>query len=333
MNSKKFAKGVERLVSPIEVGSIHTIQQLNKLLPRSLQNKITQSSGNKFPQMGFVVEPYSFFLFYEIKDLQMAQDMLPEGFKLAKTNVYHDDEPKYYVIFGCFRAHTSAFWGARTEFYVVAEDEKTGLLTWVIVDYDTNTIGYDKKNGLMSPNCKDAVITINHRGKVFVDFDRDDGSRRLAFDGGVENGKMRDLDQRLWLEGNLSVVYGKELEGSSNDVFSLRFEPCEVEKALDIPLDDVNIDINTWYSGIFEDTPSLATCFPYAQHFISDSPGYSSQIMNRDELINEVKKTNFDKIEVFNTKAMRNMFVIGMLLNSCVILILLTLIIFFLNKP
>lgn len=329
MNPKKFAKGVERLINPIEVGNIHTVQQLNKLLPKGIQNKITSSSGRKFPEMGFVVEPYSFFLFYEIKDIKKAQNMLPEGFKLIKTGAYEDDIPKYYAIFGVFRAHTSAFWGARTEFYVIAEDENTGLLTWVIVDYDTNTIGYDKKNGLRSPNCSDAVITINHRGRVFVDFQRDDGSRQLAFDGGIEKGKMRNLDQRLWLEGNLSVVYGKDLEGNSNEVFSLKFEPCEVEKALDIPLEEVNIDTNTWYPDLFEETPSIALCFPYAQHFISDSPGFSSQTMNKEELINKVKATDFTKIEVFNTKAMRDMFVIGMLLNTILVWILLIIIIFF----
>lgn len=329
MNPKEFAKGVERMVNPIDVGNIHTVQQLNKLLPKSIQNKITASSGNKFPEMGFIVEPYSFFLFYEIKDLEKAKSMLPDGFKLNKTSVYDDDEPKYYAIFGVFRAHTSAFWGSRVEFYVIAEDENTGLLTWVIADYDTNTIGYDKKNGLKSPNCSDAVVTINHRGRVFIDFERDDKTRRLALDGGVEKGKMRNLDQRLWLEGNLSVVYGKDLDGSRDEVFSLKFEPCEVERALDIPLEEVNIDSNTWYPGMFEDKPSVAICFPYAQHFISDSPGYSSQTKNKEELIEKVKATDFSKIEVFNTKGMRNMFVIGMLLNTILVWILLALVIFF----
>ena len=325
MNPKEFAKGVERLVNPIEVGNIHTVQQLNGLLPKSVQNSIMSSSGKKFPQMGFVVEPYSFFLFYEIKDMDRVKSMLPDGFKLIKTKVFDKDEPKYYVLFGCFRSHTSAFWGSRVEFYAIAENEKTGLLSWIILDYDTNTIGYDKKNGLRSPNCKDAVVTINHRGKVFVDFKRDDGSRELIFDGDVESGSQRCLDQRLWLEGNLSVGYGKELDGNQEDIFSLRFEPCEVEKALDIPLDAVNVEVNSWFPGLFEEKPSAALCFPYEQHFISDSPGYSSQIMNREELAGEVKKIDFKSIKVFNTDAMKKMFIVGVVLNSLVILVLLIL--------
>lgn len=63
MEGKEFAKGVERLINPIEVGTIHLVQQLNGLLPKSLQKQIMESSGRKFPQMGFVVEPYSFFSF------------------------------------------------------------------------------------------------------------------------------------------------------------------------------------------------------------------------------------------------------------------------------
>jgi hypothetical protein len=327
MSQKDFAKGVERLVNPIEVGTIHFVQQLNGLLPRPIQNRIMRASGKKFPNMGFVVEPYSFFLFYEVKDMDRVQSMLPEGFRLIKTKVFDTDEPKYYVIFGAFRSHTSAFWGSRLEFYAVAEDEATGMLTWIILDYDTNTIGYDKKNGLRSPNSEGAVITINHRGVVYVDFKNDNRSRSLVFEGDIEEGKMRALDQRLWLEGNLSVVYGKELEGSQEDVFSLKFEPCEVEKALDIPLDMVNVDVNTWFSGMFEEKPSVALCFPYAQHFVSDSPGVSSKIKDRGELVSRVKGLDFSKIEVFNTDAMKVMFILNMILSFLITLTLVILLV------
>lgn len=325
MTYKEFAKGVERLVNPIEVGTIHTIQQLNTLLPKSIQNSIMKSSGQKFPKMGFVVEPYSFFLFYEVKDIEKMKELIPSGFKPIKTRVFDNDEPKYYVIFGCFTAHTSAFWGSRIEFYAVVENEKTGLLTWIILDYDTNTIGYDKKNGLRSANCKNAVITINHRGRVFVEFLRDDESRKLIFDADIESGKMNCLDQRLWLEGNLSVGYSKKFDGTQDDIFSLTFEPCEVEKALQIPVESINIEINNWYPGLFEEKPSIAACFPYAQHFISDSPGFSSNTKDRDELIHKVRSIDFSKIEVFNTNSMKKLFVVGMVINSLVMLVLLIL--------
>jgi hypothetical protein len=325
MNSKDFAKGVERMVNPIEVGNIHTIQQLNSLLPRKVQNSIMESSGRTFPQMGLVVEPYSFFLFYEISDMEKVGEMLPKGFKLIKTSVFDDDQPKYYVIFGCFRSHTSAFWGSRVEFYAIAENEDTGLLSWIILDYDSNTIGYDKKFGLKSPNSKNAVITVNHRGMVYVDFKRDDNSRELVIEGDVESGKMKPLNQRLWLEGNLSVGYGSHLNGVKEDIFSLKFEPCEVEKALQIPLESVLIEKNTWYSGLFNEKVSVALCFPYEQHFISDSPGFTSQIKNKEELMESVKNTDFSKIKVFNTNDIKRMFILGAIFNALFVLTLIVL--------
>lgn len=64
-----FAKGVENLVNPISVGTIHFIQQLNSLLPKKIQELIMKKSSQKTPSMGFVVEPYSSFLCYKIKDI------------------------------------------------------------------------------------------------------------------------------------------------------------------------------------------------------------------------------------------------------------------------
>ncbi len=309
MSQNNFAKGVERLIDPISVGTLHFIQSFNRLLPRFIQAKLIKSSSNKIPYMGFVVEPYSSFLCYEIADIDKAKSLLPDGFELVKTKIFDTDEPKYYCIFGCFRAHTSAFWGARTEFYIIAEDQKSGLLSWIIVDYDTDTISYDKKNGLRSPNSSKSVITINHRGTLFVDIKRDDNSRGLAFDANVESGKMTNLDQRLWLEGNLSVGYGRVLSENGADIFSLKFEPCEVEKALNIPT--VNLQINSWYPGLFTNQPSQIVCFPYAQHFVSDNIGYSSKIKNKDELLTAIDIIDFDKVAVLSTKIFRTMFLVG----------------------
>ena len=311
MNKTDFSKGVERLIDPIGVGTLHFIQSFNRLLPRSIQDKLIKSSSKKIPFMGFVVEPYSLFLCYEIADINAAKSLLPDGFELIKTKIFDNDKPKYYCIFGCFRAHTSAFWGARTEFYIIAEDQKTGLLSWIIVDYDTDTISYDKKNGLRSPNSSRSVVTINHRGTLFVDIQRDDQSRALTFDADIESGKMNNLDQRLWLEGNLSIGYGRVLSENGADIFSLKFEPCEVEKALKIPADNLRIDINSWYPGLFHDQPSQIVCFPYAQHFISDNVGYSSNLKTKDELLTAIKSINFNKIATLSTKSFRIMFLVG----------------------
>ncbi|MGD8373547.1 MAG: hypothetical protein PVI21_01670 [Candidatus Woesebacteria bacterium] len=310
-NKINFAKEVEKLINPITVGSLHFIQGFNKFLPKSVQKVFIKSSAKKMPFMGFVVEPYSSFLCYEIKDTKKANALMPKGFKLTKTSIFTDDEPKYYMIFGSFRAHTSAFWGVRNEVYIIAKNTKSGLLSWLIVDYDSNTIGYDKKYGLRSPNCEDAVFTINHRGRLFVDIKRKDKNQGLEYTADIEAGKMTPLNQRLWLEGNLSVGYGSELNGSSKDVFSLKFEPCEVEKALQLKNKDVDITSNNWYPKIIGDVPSQIVCFPYAQHFVSGSPGHSSVVKNKEELENSVESLDFAKIRQIPPNQFRNMFMIG----------------------
>lgn len=53
-----FAKEVERLVDPINVGTLHFIQGFNRLLPKAIQDKLVKSSSKNTPFMGFVVEPY-----------------------------------------------------------------------------------------------------------------------------------------------------------------------------------------------------------------------------------------------------------------------------------
>ncbi len=321
MNKKsRFIKGVERLVDPIEVGSIHFLYGLNKLLPIKLQEYLSKRSSKKFPYMGFVVEPYGSFLFYKIKDLEWAKSLLPEGFRLIKTKVFISDEAHYYAIFGAFRAHTSAFWGSRLEFYVIAENQATGLLSWIIINYDSNTIGQDKRFGLRGPNAEKSVVTINHRGSVFVDFKNQEENRQIAYEFNVQDGLIKELDPRLWIEGNLSITYGKFLKGSTQNVFSLRFEPCEMEKALQIPTEKLEGHNNSWFPGLIENQPEVVLCFPYAQHFISDSPGYKSSIKNKEQLVESIESLDFKKIKPFSVKPLRNLVLMQNVITTALLL-------------
>jgi len=311
MYKNDFTKGVEKLVNPITVGSLHFMQTFNRLLPKRVQKLLVTSSSKKIPFMGFVVEPYSFFLCYEIVDVKQAVSLLPDGFSLIKTSIFNDDEPKYYGILSCFRSHTSAFWGTRAELYVIAEDKKTGLLSWIIVDYDTDTIRYDSQQGLRGPTCSNAVLTVDYRGTLFADIRRDDEGREIIFSASVTGGVQTPLNQRLWLEGNLSVGYGRVLSENNADIFSLKFEPGEVEQGLRIPHADFALESNTWYPGLFKESPSQLVCFPYAQHFVSDSPGSSSNIMNEAELVKAVQDVDFDNTPVYSTKSFRTMFLVS----------------------
>jgi hypothetical protein len=314
MSKESFTKSVERLIDPISVGTLHFMQSFNQLLPKPLQKSIVTASSKKTPYMGFVVEPYSLFLCHEIIDLERAKTLLPDGFELVKTRIFTDDEPKYYCIFGCVRAHTSAFWGCRTEFYIIAEDQATGLLSWVIIDYVTDTISYDSKNGLTSPNGARSVIATDYRGTILIDIQTKSGANKLALEADVTNGKMTGLDQRLWLEGNLSIGYGRNLSDDGADIFGLKFDPGEVEKALKIPSSALRREANTWYSGLFAPEPAQVVCFPYAQHFISDSPGHSSGVKDRAGLEKSVAAINFNDIKVFSTKS----FKLAMLISAAV---------------
>lgn len=175
----------------------------------------------------------------------------------------------------------------------------------------------------MNPNASNSLITINYDGTLIVDVNRNDNSRNLIFESDIKTGVMKSLDQRLWLEGNLSIGYGKSISGNDADIFSLKFDPLEVEKALDIPISSLNMQVNSWFPGLFKDTPSKLICFPYAQHFISDSPGYSSNLKDKDELVLAVEKVDFEKINVFFTKSFKTMFLVGPIISFLITLSLL----------
>jgi len=107
-------------------------------------------------------------LCYESRDLDWAQSLLPDNFKLIKTTILKDDDPKYYCIFGVFNVHTSAY-------------------------------------------------------------------------GKISSAQFNKLSSCLWLEGKLSVGYGKELTNNGDDVFALIFHRSEVDQSLKLPTGFVNI--------------------------------------------------------------------------------------------
>ncbi|MGX6962854.1 hypothetical protein [Vagococcus xieshaowenii] len=302
-----FTKNVEKLVDPINVGSIHFLQQFLTMLPTTYQNKIIEKNADKTPHMGFVVEPYSSFLCYVVEDVEKANSLLPDNFEMVKSNVITDEEPEYYALFGSFNVHTSAFWGQRMEFYLVARDKTTGLLTWIIVDYDTNTISYDKKGGLISPTTERSIITTDFDGNVIVDIKRANAHNELVYDCNITKGVMTKMADELWLYGNLSIGYGKELSHNSPDVFSLKFDPKEVEQALKIPKNNYTIDVNNWYSDMLNTEPKHVLVFPYAQHMLSDSPGTSSLLKDVETMLAAKDAINFEKMNVYNPKETTNL--------------------------
>ena len=301
MNILEYSKGVEKLVDPMSVGKTHYLQTKMSKLPVWLQRKIVTSATKKADKMPFVVEPYCFFLFYEIPDPSKVQKFMPDDFVPAKSAVFEGDKEKYYGIVSMFRIHTSVFWGARAEFYLVAENTKTGLLSWVMMDYISDTISYDERHGLKSPDVTSSVMTTTCEGDFVCDMKTTDGKKKTECQASLLKAKMRPLNQRLWIEGNTSIAYGRLAGETDGDLFSLTFFPEEMKQALDIPLGDVKFaEVSTSTTGKFGAVLEKTACFPFAQHMLSDSPGQQTHYGNEEALRKAVESVDFRKIKTLN---------------------------------
>ena len=298
MNILEYAKGVEKLVDPIMVGQSNYMQKKLAKLPVCLQKKIVTTAAKKADKMPFVVEPYCTFLFYEIPEPSRVEKFMPEGFRPAKSAVFEGDAEKYYGIVSMFRIHTSVFWGARAEYYLMAENTKTGLLSWVMMDYISDSISYDEIHGLKSPDVKAAVMTTTCEGDFVCEMKSLNGKKKVECVASLENAKMRPLNERLWIEGNTSIAYGRLAGQPDGDLFSLTFFPEEMKRALDIPLEDVShFYVCSDTVGKFGAVLNKVVSFPYAQHMLSDSPGTHTHYGSEKALREAVEKVNFKKIK------------------------------------
>ncbi len=135
-----FIKSTEKMVNPKDVGGLYRRAEMLSKLPVGIQKWIVNRASSHEPYVGFVVEPYSYFLAYEIKDETEAARRLPPGYELVPTAMFEGTEPRYCGVIGAFNVHTSVFWGSRVEFSLIAVNKTTGMLSWVICDYESNTI-------------------------------------------------------------------------------------------------------------------------------------------------------------------------------------------------
>lgn len=301
MNVLEYAKGVEKLVDPMAVGRTHYLQTKLTKLPVCLQKKIVNSATKKADKMPFVVEPYCTFLFYEIPDPSKVQKFMPDGFLPAKVAVFEGGAKKYYGIVSMFRIHTSVFWGARAEYYLVAENTKTGLLSWIMMDYISDTISYDEKHGLKSPDAKKAVMTTTCEGDFVCEMRADDGKQKVICQANLMRAKMKLLNQLLWIEGNTSIAYGRLAGETDGDLFSLTFFPEEMKQALEIPMEDVALaEATSSRTGKFGAVLDKVVSFPFAQHMLSDAPGQQTHYDGEAALRAAAEGVNFNKIRTLN---------------------------------
>jgi hypothetical protein len=145
--NKNFIKKTESLVKPEDVTAISFLSGFSKALPKKTQHKFTESGKRGIPYMGFIVDPYGLFLCFKITNTSAAQEMLPDGYELAEVSFFKNDVKFPMAIASVFTARTSGFIGMRVEFYIIARNKETGLISWIICEYETNTNSYDPKNG------------------------------------------------------------------------------------------------------------------------------------------------------------------------------------------
>ncbi|MEG0376411.1 MAG: hypothetical protein RR547_03135 [Raoultibacter sp.] len=284
-----YIKTTENNVVPLKVASgIQGVSFFSKL-PRSFQDVIVKRSGKSNPYMSFVVEPYSTFLAFEIVDFAVAERLLPSGYTLLPSSLFGNGKERPCAIIGAINVHTSLFWGSRLEFYLIAENKQTGLLSWIIATYETNTSSYDPNRGFIGATTEHCVITTSYRGEVIVDVKSAQTSDHMSYVADISHARPASMNERLWIEGNLSVDYGGDLQKSS-DPFGLIFDPKEVQQGLMIAPEDVTISLNTYGQDFLDPKPFEAAYFPYAQHFMTTSFPVATPLTNADDLEREVAK-------------------------------------------
>ncbi len=326
IGDEKFITTVEKLIDPAEVSNLFFFQSFKRLLPAFLFKRLLARTSRKTPYMGFVIEPYSLFLFFKIKDLDKARSYLPDRYTLKKARMFADDEPEYYLGMGVFNTRASTFWGTRHESYLTAEDKVTGLLSWVFIDILSDTLIATPAAGVADPNCSTAVFTTNSKGDIYLDMQEKKSDRRIKLKCSLKGGKNRTPDQELWVMGNTSITYSRHIAGNREDPFAVIFDPAEVHSAIDIPVTDVVISENTLFPGLAEDGVSIAACFPFAQHYIADSPGCRTPIGNPDDLLDAYERiAGMSGIRTYSTRTIRKLFFLGTAVFPVLSLILLLL--------
>ncbi|MFX0075593.1 MAG: hypothetical protein ACFE96_09135 [Candidatus Hermodarchaeota archaeon] len=326
---RNFAKKTESLVKPKDITAISFLSSFSKSLPKKTQHKFSKSGAKRIPYMGFIVDPYSLFFCFKITNTAAAQEMLPEGYEIAETSFYKNDAKIPMAIVSVFTARTSGFMGMRIEFYVIARNKETGMLSWIICDYETNTNSYDPKNGFCGYTCDPAVYTTTYLGEILVDIKNPTNNKEFIVSTNLKDGETRELDESLWIEGNLIVDYGGELKSEFSDPFSLIFEPEMVKEGVSIPLEHISIKANSYLGNIIDPIkPVNALFFPYSQHFIikQDLPKYA--VKNQEDLNLQAKSflsgTGFKAMSGDDIKKpIYGIFLISYLILSAVIIYLL----------
>jgi hypothetical protein len=288
---RRYIKTSEKMVVPAKVATTTQGSAMLRKLPLRLQRYIADRGARTNPYMSFIVEPYATFLSFEIVNTEAMERLLPPNYSLFSSAMFSDSPKRPCAIVGAFNVHTNVFWGSRVEFYVIAENCETGLLSWIIGEYESNTHSYEPSQGFVGPSTMHSVVTTSYLGELIIDVASARSDNGLVLVADLKNGMLTELDQRLWVEGNLSVDYGGELQQCTKP-FSLVFDPKEMAQALKLPLDEISLCTNTFGAGALDPSPFEVACFPYAQHFVTTSVPTATSMRTAEDLEHAVTEIN-----------------------------------------
>jgi hypothetical protein len=334
--NRNYIKKSESLVKPRDITAISFLGDFNKYLPKKVQQSIIRKGSGKIPYMGFIVEPYCFFASFRIQDKAAALAMLPDGYELANASLFRNGEKHPLTILSAFSVRTSAFMGMRLECYIIARNKKTGLMSWIIVGYETNTNSHDPKNGFCGYTGDPAIHTTTPYGELLLEVKGSAGGGDFAARADLHAGTTEELDEELWIEGNMCVDYGGALKCETSSPFSLIFDPVLMEKAMRIPLDKVAIEANTFLKGIIDPKlPESVAVFPYSQHFIIRQDLAEGTIARKQDLLRELNVfLNREKLKTMSGDDLKRPLFRGIIVSFLVNLgIILTLLALLLLRP
>ena len=144
----------------------------------------------------------------------------------------------------------------------------------------------------------------------------------------LSNGKVKELDYSLWIEGNLSVDYGGELKSESKP-FPLIFDPEMLREGTQLPIQDVKVTSNTYLSGIIDPlNPVEALVIPFTQHFVVKQDAKIHEIKTENDLKSQIKtfveRTDFKTMSGDDIKKpiFRSMFISNLISMGLIIFLL-----------
>jgi len=134
------------------------------------------------------------------------------------------------------------------------------------------------------------VYTTTYFGELLVDIKNRTNNKEFIVSVDLEKGDSRELDESLWIEGNLIVDYGGDLKSDFSEPFSLIFDSDMVKEAINIPLEHVSIKANSYLGNIIDPVkPVNAIIFPYSQHFIIKQDLQKYAVKNQKDLDLQIK--------------------------------------------